>query len=185
MKLLERAATLLPSGDPDCIEAALELAYAVSEQLDLERAIEISRAAETAAASAGEHDLALRARLEAHWYVSWAAPADRPPGDRDLAARAVARFEAVQDRRGLSRAFRQIGIEHFEAMRFEAAAEALKTALGHAEAVGDRRAVQELWPWQVAADLDWGPMPASEAARRGEALLERSAYGRTTAFTSV
>ena len=57
-------------------------------------------------------------------------------------------------------------------MHFEAAVEALATALEHAEAVGDRRAVQELWPWQIAADLVWGPMPASEAARRAETLLE-------------
>jgi class 3 adenylate cyclase len=173
MRLLARARDLLPPDDPDALEAGLELASARFEDFDLDGAVEDARAVIRAATDGGLPDLALRARLDAEWYVSWATPSAQRPGRAEVRQQAIERFSAIGDHRGLARAWRQVGISHYEEEQYAAATEALATAIEHARAAGDRRVERELGPWHFAAWLVWGPMPAHQAYELGRRRLDQ------------
>ena len=63
LKLLRAARDLLPAGDRQRLEAQLEIGNALAESGDRESAQREAGEAWRAAEAAGDHDLALRARL--------------------------------------------------------------------------------------------------------------------------
>ena len=174
LKLFRAAHDLLPPGDRQRLEVRLEIANALAESGEGEAAEREAGAVWREAEAAAEDDLALRARLEQVEYLTWTDPAEGILALEGLPERAIARLTESGDHRGLARAWRLAGMRDFGAGRFTAAGEGLATAIEHAKAGGDARAAREMWPWLLAATLLWGPLPAGEAARRGERLLAES-----------
>jgi class 3 adenylate cyclase/tetratricopeptide (TPR) repeat protein len=171
VRLFRSARELLPPDDLEGLEAGLEIAYALAESHQGEEAQREARAVVLAAEAAGEHDLALRARLEEVELRSWTEPASGALVSEGLPEQAIERFEATGDRRGLARAWWVLGMQHLGAARNAAAAQAIGVALEHARAAGDVRMVRELWQWHAWITLLWSDLPAGEAIRRCDGLL--------------
>jgi len=174
LRLLRAARDLLPDGDRQRLEAQLEIGNALAESGDRESAQREAGEVWRAAEAAGDHDLALRARLEEVEHLSWTDPAEGNVAKEALTERAIARFSESGDHRGLARAWRLAGSRAFDAGRFAPAGEALAKAIDHAKAAGDARAAREMWPELLHTTLLWGSLPAGEAARRAERLLAES-----------
>ena len=146
---------------------------------------DLPRAAATAATAAGEHDLALRARLEAHWYLSWGAPADRPPGtgtwprgDRPL-----------RGRPGPARPGAGVPPDRDRALRGDALRGGGRSARDGARARRGRRRSPRR-PGAVAVADRSRPRLGPDAGERGGASRRGAprgcrACGRTTGFTSA
>jgi class 3 adenylate cyclase/tetratricopeptide (TPR) repeat protein len=174
LKLFRAAHDLLPPGDRQRLEVRLEIANALAESDEREAAEREAGAVWREAEAAGEDDLALRARLEQVEHLTWLDPPQGNLALEGLPERAIARLTESGDHRGLARAWRLAGMREFGAGRFTAAGEGLATAIEHAKAGVDARAAREMWPWLLWTTLLWGPLPAGEAARRGERLLAES-----------
>ena len=172
IKLLRAAVDLLPEDDAGALEARLEIVNALGEIGQADAAVNEAAAVTAAAEAAGLRSLALHARLEGLQHWMWSDPAGAADDLARLPEQAIAQFEADGDRRGLARAWRMLGMHHFGAERFTAAADALATAIDHARATGDALAERVLRPWYLAAALVWGPLPVTEGIRRAEEYVD-------------
>jgi class 3 adenylate cyclase/tetratricopeptide (TPR) repeat protein len=172
VKLLERSLALEPAEDPERLALALELGHALFEIGELARAQAVLSGVAEQAARLGDRRIELRARLARADLRAWTAPKRGLEGLREVSEQAIPIFEEHGDDAGLAKCWRNLATVHFFACRFGAAAEALERALHHAHRTGDRQLEAEILPG-LAAALCAGPVPAEEAIRRLEALLER------------
>jgi class 3 adenylate cyclase len=163
INLLERAVRLLPERDRDAVALHPDLAAAIQEGGDFQRAEALYGSAERL----GDEATVLRARLRRTWLdVMRGAPQ----------AAAVAPLEATiaeADRLGeqaiVAEALRRLAVLNTWLGNNERGEQLLRRSLEHAESIGDRRLQSEAAFW-VGLRLLWGSTPVDEALRECERL---------------
>ncbi len=169
-KLLERAMQLVPETDAERADLAVLLADALGDRGELGRKEEVLADAAGLPVVAG--DERLRLLIDIH-HLS-ARMALHPEGLAEeaerLARRAIERFEAWNDDRGLAAAWSLMADAlHFWAQR-AAMSDALERAIEHASLAGDRQMETDL-ALGLASNLYWGPTPVDEGLRRIDELV--------------
>jgi DNA-binding SARP family transcriptional activator/class 3 adenylate cyclase len=172
VNLISRAVALLPAGDPLRVDLVPNV-RAVQGMSDLAWADRVLTEAVDAAATTGNRHLAASALVQRGFLRLFTEP-ETTPGDLiDAAERAIAVFDDLGDELGLARAWRLVAQAHYLGRRLALCAEASERALEHTRRADDRFEEREIVEWLVIALL-LGPVPAPEATRRCERLLEET-----------
>jgi class 3 adenylate cyclase/tetratricopeptide (TPR) repeat protein len=171
-KLLERAASLLDAHPETRAEVLLELGAVVREQGDGLRADAVLTEAETLAASAGDERLRMRAQIERSLLRLYLDPAIEARQVLEVAEQAIPVFEASGDELGLLDAWVLVANAHWSRSRYGMMEEVLERARGHAQRVGDRRAMSWILGAMCRVALV-GPLPVDEGIRRCLAIREQ------------
>ena len=171
VRLLERAASLLPADDPARARAQTGLGAALLEAGRLDQADRVLADAGRIAAVAGDRELAARARVQRlllGLQVDMGATAAEVG---QALPELLATFEQAGDEVGRCQAWRLRAAVHWLQADSAAAEEAWRQAALHARLAGDERQLTEVLGWLASAAL-WGPTPAPEGIRRCERYLE-------------
>jgi class 3 adenylate cyclase/tetratricopeptide (TPR) repeat protein len=177
ISLLSRATSLMESGDPNRIERLVDLAEALTEAAQFERARNVLHEAAQEAEKRDDDRLTAHV-VVAEWIVKsgeGTSEVDRAEGD---SLRAIEVLRRHADDGGLARAWGVVASARWRTGRGAAAEEALEQARRHAVSAGDHLRVADSL-LTLSAVLVQGPQPADEAARRAEAILEEHAGNRT------
>jgi class 3 adenylate cyclase len=173
--LLERAAGLLPEGDPARSELLVELVDVVVSTGEFARAD--GALATVATLAAGDARLAAHAsiaRLRMQVAVATDLDADALQAE---ARRAIATFADADDERGLAKAYGLLAALAFLRCRIAEGETAAAEAIGHARLAGDDPT--EGWSRGLLAQAAfWGPVPAADGIRRCRALLAQAGGNR-------
>ena len=167
--LLGRAAALLVPSAPARLELLCELGLALRTAGEIEQANAILEEAAELADTAGEQRIELRARIELANVRLSTEPEGGAGALLDLVDGAIPVFEGFGDDRSLGRAWLLSGYVHGGLhCRNDDWLHAAERALVHYR--------RSLWPaascaGEMATALYYGPMPATEAIARCEALL--------------
>jgi AAA ATPase domain/Adenylate and Guanylate cyclase catalytic domain len=173
VKLLARAAALLPEQDPERAELLPQLAFALFETGDFARLQEVVAETRKAAAASGNSSLEAYAVILGLWIdVSWAPEGWADAAQRE-AATAIFAFEAARDDRGLAKAWALLGLVYLVRAQFAGAEQAWEKAAEHAQRAGDRRDELESLSW-VPLVVWAGPTQAVRGLQRCEELAERA-----------
>jgi class 3 adenylate cyclase len=183
-KLLERALSLLPAGDPGGQELLVELADVLVATGELPRAEQILGQVAAAARDHGDE------RLAAHASVGRLRMEVGVASDLDAAAiqhqtgQAIAIFAEFEDQRGLAKAWGLLAALGFLRCRITEAEAAAGQAITHARLARDDPA--ESWARAVLAQgAFWGPVPATDGIRRCQELLAQAAGNRRSELTAL
>jgi tetratricopeptide (TPR) repeat protein len=171
VRLLQRAAALLPAGDPARARVQTGLGAALMEAGRLDQAGRALEEAGGIAGAAGDERLAARARVQGLLLGLQV--------DMGAAAAEVGRalpelldtFERAADEVGRCQAWRLHAAVHWLQADSAAAEDAWRQAAVHARRAGDERQLTEVLGWLASAAL-WGPTPAPEGIRRCDQYLE-------------
>jgi class 3 adenylate cyclase/DNA-binding SARP family transcriptional activator len=169
VSLLGRSAALLPDDDPSCAAVYADLGSAQMKTGEFSAAAGTLAEAAEAARRTGDRRAGLRAALEQQFLSSFSSP-----GDADVVRRAdklIPQLEAAGDELGLAKALWLRSEADVAACRWQARADALERALGHArraEDVGDEAGTIVA---QLAQALYYGPTPVPAAIERCRELL--------------
>jgi class 3 adenylate cyclase/tetratricopeptide (TPR) repeat protein len=175
VRLLRRASALLQD-TPERAHLLLALGIALSQAGELREADAVLTEAIDAAAAVGDRRLEHRARIESLARRIWSDPAASLEDLEEQIAVAIDVFEEEGDQLGLACAFKwRSEIANFH-NRDEERAQALETALRHAEAAGDTVEENEIVNY-LAGALLFSSKPADEAIRWCEDRLERPRTG--------
>jgi class 3 adenylate cyclase len=173
VKLLGRAASLLPAEERDRAELLTQLAFALFETGDLARLQDVVDETTATAAASGDPSLAAYAAILDLWTrLSWETEGWADIAEAE-ATKAIAAFEAAADDRGLAKAWALLGLVHVERAESAAAEQAYETAARHARAAGDRRDELESLAW-VPLAVWAGPTPSDDGIRRCRELRDRA-----------
>jgi class 3 adenylate cyclase/tetratricopeptide (TPR) repeat protein len=176
--LLGRALLLLPDGALGRDELLVQLAEALHEVGELHRARELLEEARDRAVAAGDAGLEVRAELElANWRPQLDPESTWVDDLQSAGERAVEVFERLGDDRGLARALSRVAVAHWLRCRVEPIEPLLERALRHALRAGDARELSNIRYGLVRAAA-LGPLPADEAVRRCERILDEAAGDR-------
>jgi class 3 adenylate cyclase len=183
-KLLERAVSLLPAGDPGGLELLVELADVLVSTGEFPRAEALLDQVAAAAADHGDD------RLAAHAHLGRLRMQVGVASDLDTAAlqtqtrRAIATFAEFEDQRGLAKAWGLLAALGFLRCRIAEAEAAAGQAMTHARLARDDPA--EAWArGLLAQSAFWGPVPAPEGIRRCQELLEQAEGNRRSELTAL
>ncbi|HEX5877878.1 MAG TPA: adenylate/guanylate cyclase domain-containing protein [Actinomycetota bacterium] len=183
-KLLERAVSLLPVGDPGGLELLVELADVLVSTGDFPRAEALLEQVAAAAAGRGDERLAAHARvgrLRMEVGVASDLDTDALQGETRWA---IATFAEFEDQRGLAKAWGLLAALGFLRCRIAEAEAAAGQAMTHARLARDDPA--ESWArGLLAQSAFWGPVPATEGIRRCQELLEQAAGNRRLELTAL
>jgi tetratricopeptide (TPR) repeat protein len=172
VNLLRRACSLLPDEHALRLELLFELVSGQIKAGDFTDAkMTLTEAAERAA-DTGDERLELRGQIEWGFLKSFTDPEGSGSSAELLriAESAIPRLEALDDARGLAKAWWLLSEVHVIAGRFAARADALERALGYARRASDQR--EEMTVIGLLAQaLCYGPTPVPDAIRRCERLL--------------
>ena len=175
VNLLDRAIALLPAQDETRHELMCELGIAQNAAGDSEAAAATLFDAIAGSEHKGQRRVELRARIEAAYLSLLTEPEGAARDLLTLAEGAVPTFEALEDARGLARAWLLIGyvrggMHGDHAAWQEAEERALvyyrSTAFPPATCLG-----------QIAAAIYWGPTPVSSGIERCTELLDDQTIG--------
>jgi class 3 adenylate cyclase/predicted ATPase len=175
--LIERAMALREPTDPVGIEMAVDLADALREMGEFDRARAVVTVALEAAAPSDDERLLMSLRLvqllvdRSTGPTGWAEIAQRD-GER-----AVAVFENAGDHVGMARAYRLLATIHGIACRYAAAQQAVERAVEQARLAGDRRQETRSLPPLALCALQ-SPQPVPDAIALAERLVEQTAVDR-------
>ncbi|HEY6958247.1 MAG TPA: adenylate/guanylate cyclase domain-containing protein [Candidatus Limnocylindria bacterium] len=175
--LLERAIAVRPPNDPEAIRLAVDLAEALREMGEFERARAVVDKAVEAAASLGDERLSMSLRLVQLLVERSTAPAGWADVAQREAERAIAIFDRANDNVGSARAYRILGTIHGIACRYGAAQDAVQKAVDHARASGDTRQVTRSLPSLALCALQ-SPQPVADAIALGEWLVDETSVDR-------
>jgi class 3 adenylate cyclase/tetratricopeptide (TPR) repeat protein len=165
INLLERAVRLLDDDEADAVALYPDLALALSEGGDLQRAEELYGIAE----ERGDERTKLRARLGRLWLeLLRGAPQAVAAGPLEAI---VADAERLGDQETLAHALGRSGVLAIWLGDNVKAQQLLRRSLQHAESVGDVRRTSEAVFW-IALDLLWGPTPVQTALEECRKLTE-------------
>jgi len=171
VRLLQRAASLLPADDPARARAQTGLGAALLEAGRLDQADRVLADAGRIAGVAGDRELAARARVQrlllGLQVDMGAAAAEVGQALPEL----LATFEQTGDEVGRCQAWRLRAAVHWLQADSAAAEDAWRQAAVHARLAGDERQLTEVLGWLASAAL-WGPTPAPEGIGRCERYLE-------------
>jgi class 3 adenylate cyclase len=183
-KLLERALSLLPAGDPGGQELLVELADVLVAAGEFPHAEQILGQVAAAARDHGDE------RLAAHASVGRLRMEVGVASDLDAAAiqhqtgQAIAIFAEFEDQRGLAKAWGLLAALGFLRCRITEAEAAAGQAITHARLARDDPA--ESWARGVLAQgAFWGPVPATDGIRRCQELLAQAAGNRRSELTAL
>jgi class 3 adenylate cyclase/tetratricopeptide (TPR) repeat protein len=181
--LLTRALALLPPADPRAPAAQLELARAVAEQGDLERAVSLLDEAVSAARELGDERVLARSRIAGIDFQLQLSPDWEMTTGLTEARAALEELDRIGDDDGAVWALRVIG--------------SLTSWLGnHAEAQAywrraverggqaDNRFVNDVRGWMLLGAW-WGPTPAAEARELADEALGRTSSKRLESYARV
>jgi DNA-binding SARP family transcriptional activator len=178
VNLLERAAALLPEGDPALARLLTDLGVALTEAGRLDQAAGVLERGQRVAAASRDERLQAHARvqrlllgLKVDLRGATAEVGRVLPGVFGI-------FERAGDELGLCRAWRLQAALHWNQATSGAAEDAWQRAAVHARKAGDQRQLIEILGWLASAAL-WGPTPAPAGIRRSEAHLAQVGGHRT------
>jgi class 3 adenylate cyclase len=172
VKLLDRAAALLPDSEHQRLDLLPQLAFALFETGDFGALEHVVADVREAAARRADP------RLEAHATIvaSWIGLSTNPEGwfeDAErAAAKAIATFRGVGDERGLAKAWALLGLVHTAKAHFGRAEQAWEEAASHARRAGDLRDELESLSW-VPLVVWAGPTPVDDGLQRCSEVLAR------------
>jgi len=181
-RLLERAATLLPTRDASRLDLIGDLALALSQNGQFARAADVLDA--TISSGAASQDPGLSARLQVEREI---VRLEIEPGRTVAEARravepAMESLRRLEDDRGLARGWQLIGIDHWSRCQAAQAERAFDRSLEHARRAGDRFIESESLALLLRAAF-WGPTPVMEGISRCERIrVEHAGDHRTEAF---
>ena len=176
--LLGRATGLLPQDAPERGELLVDLAEALHDIGELQRAREVLQQALDGAATSGDDAVEARARLELAYLRPLFDPGSDALEELQLAGEhAVAVFERLGDDRRLARALLRIADAHWLRCRVTPGEPLLERARELATRSGDARELSQI-RFALARGAALGPMPADAATRRCREILEESAGDR-------
>ena len=173
LKLISRAVALLPPEDPLRVELVPNVRVVQGAE-DLSWADKVLTEAVEAAATTGDRRLAAHALVQRGLLRLFSDPSVTPDELLDVAERARAAFEELDDELGMARAWRLTAQAHYLDHRASACAQASEHALVFARRSADRFEQSELVEWLVIA-LTFGPAHARDAIVRCQHLLDESA----------
>jgi class 3 adenylate cyclase len=167
--LLERAVRLLPDGDPDAVELYTDLASAIADGGDLQRAEDLYRSAE----EQGDEATALRARLRRIWLdlMRGTAMADAV-GPMQAA---VAEAERLENETIIAEALWRSGVLCMWLGDNAKGEELLRSSVDHAESLGDVPLMSQALHW-LGMVLLWGPTPIASALEECRTLAKSSEH---------
>ena len=171
VRLLDRAAALLPGDDPAAGRLCTSLGTALTEAGQLEEAQVTLDHAQRIAAANGDEGQYAHARVQALLL--------RLKMDQTDAAMEITRalpglrrvFDRNQDDLGICRILQLEAALHWNHARSAAAEDAWQRAAEYARRVNDRRQLAEILCWLASAAL-WGPTLAPEGIRRCAEYLD-------------
>jgi class 3 adenylate cyclase/tetratricopeptide (TPR) repeat protein len=155
INLLERAIRLLPEGDPQAAALYPDLAAAIVDEGDLDRAEQLYRAAE----ELGDETTALRARLRQIWLgVMRGAPMRDALAPMEVV---VAEAEQLGDGRLVAEGLWRLSAVTMWLGDYATGEQLVRRSLTHAREIGDARAWAEGLRWLGLVFL-WGPTPVDQ-----------------------
>jgi class 3 adenylate cyclase/tetratricopeptide (TPR) repeat protein len=173
VKLLSRAAALLPERDPERAELLPQLAFALFETGDFDRLKGVVAETRKTAVASGSSSLEAYAVILGLWIdVTWAPEGWADESQRE-AATAIFAFEAARDDRGLAKAWALLGLVYLVRAQFAGAEQAWEKAAEHAQRAGDRRDELESLSW-VPLVVWAGPTRTERGLQRCEQIVERA-----------
>jgi class 3 adenylate cyclase len=171
INLLERAARLLPEGDGDAIALYPDLAAAIADAGDLERAEDLCRAAE----QLGDEATALLARLRRIWLeLLRGAPMADALAPMEAA---MAEAERLGQEAILAEALWRLAVLNAWVGDNAKGGQLLRSSLEHSESLGDARLRAEAL-WWIGIVLLWGPTPVDEALEECRRLARSTGPGQ-------
>jgi class 3 adenylate cyclase/tetratricopeptide (TPR) repeat protein len=182
--MLSRATALYPEGDPRGRRLLPDLAHALSQLGEFDRASEVLDRAKREAAATDDRAVEAEVLLARAW-LDFIRDLDRWPAYAEAQAKAaISIFHELKDEQGLARAW-QLMAETFWVRCQVAASEAAQLrAIEHARRAGDHR--EEAQNWGIlAGSAIYGPLPVEDGIRRCEEVIARfgdnpSVRARTT-----
>jgi class 3 adenylate cyclase/tetratricopeptide (TPR) repeat protein len=184
VKLLSRAAALLPAEDPLLPQALPDLAFALLETGDLERLQLVVGQTARGAATSADPAFEAQATLLGLWMRVFTDPEGWAEEAFRKANWAIATFQEQRDQRGLSRGWSLLGLVHLFGCQFAISKEAWEKAAAHAHAVGNDREELEYLSW-VPLCIWGGPTPVPDGIRQCQELMERAAGDRKAMSTAL
>ena len=170
VRLLERAAALLPKGHEQGPEITWQLGRALIDVGDLGQAADSLEDAVAAARARSDERTEWRAKIDREALRIYLAP-DSPVADtRRLCDEAIEVFGRLGDDLGLARAWRLVAFVSAFAAAAGQVQLALENALTHARLAGDRREEAEI-EGQLVTALSYGAVPVDEAIGAAEEHL--------------
>ena len=169
--LLQRAVDLLPTGDPDRLEALTDLGLVLARRGELERADAVLRATIEEARDARDERTEARARLAYNSLRTRVDPESSVEDELSEAVEIAASFERTGDLPNLARAHAEIGMCLFMLGRAGEGDADLRRAAELARQVGDRALERETLNSRLRP-IAWGPTPAAEGAAFCSMLLD-------------
>ena len=169
--LLDRAAALLPGGDPALGRLYTSLGTALIEAGQFEKARATLGHAQRITAANGDDCQHAHARVQVLLLDLKVNPSEAAT-DIARALPGLRRdFEACHDDLGICHALQLEGALHWNHCRSAAAEYAWQRAAGFARKVNDRRQLADIFSWLATAAL-WGPTPAPEGIQRCKDYLD-------------
>ena len=184
VKLLSRAAALLPVRDPLLPQVLPDLALALLETGDLEQLRTVVARTSHAAAASADPNFEARASLLRLWMRVYTDPEGWAEEAFEEANQAIAAFHEQADQRGLSRGWSLLGLVHLFACQFATSQDAWEKASAYAHAVGNERDELEYLSW-VPLCIWGGPAPVADGIQRCQEVLERAAGDRKAMSTAL
>ena len=173
VKLLSRAAALLPERDPERAELLPQLAFALFETGDFDRLKGVVAETRRTAVASGSSSLEAYAVILGLWIdVAWAPEGWADEAQRE-AATAIFAFEAARDDRGLAKAWALLGLVYLVRAQFASAEQAWEKAAEHAQRACDRRDELESLSW-VPLVVWAGPTRTERGLQRCDQVVERA-----------
>jgi len=187
--LLARAVALLPDDDPLRLELLPELAEALIEEGEFDRAASVLDAAAAIAERVGDERLACRVGLERFAVDLYRSESGGSEAAITETEHAIAVFDRAGDHAGLARAWRLLMFTHGTVGRFEDAAQAAERFVRHATRAGDLRLAARGASGYASVAM-FGPTPVAEMLEKCEALIaqvgdDRKAVGVISGVLAV
>lgn len=170
LNLLGRAVGLLPIGDPERLEALLDLGDALTEAGEWSRARQVLGEAADGARVAGDHRLSARGSIALLYLRETTSPRGWTDDVKRETAEAITLFQQTGDRAGLANSWRLVAHVCNRRQQWAELERVGWRILSDARQAGDRRTEARILGG-IAASLCLGPTPAVEAVERGERIL--------------
>ncbi len=183
IRLLSRALALLPAADPRAPAAQLELARAVSEQGDLERAVVLLDEAVAAARAAGDERVLARSRIARIDFELLVAPERQMAEGLAQAEAALADLDRIGDDDGAVWALRVIGaLVGWLGSNGDAQVHWRRAVERGGRA--DNRFVNDVLGWMLLGAW-WGPTSVAEVRELADEALGTTSSKRLESYARI